>query len=82
MNYQPLKWTRMQSGTLNGKIGNLTLVTVAYHTGDRRFFVSSKMPGGRTFPVNSETEGIHVAENVYSKFVALIVGVAQPKGAI
>ena len=64
----------MQSGTLNGKVGGLTMLTVAYHTGEKRYIVSPKIPPGRAIPVTSEEEGKRVAEYMYHKFANFLMG--------
>ncbi len=49
-----LKWRRNKVGTLNAKVGHVTLFTVAYYP-ERGYFVASKLPGlNKTIPVNSE----------------------------
>ena len=49
-----LKWSQNNAGTLNGKVGHVTLFTVAYYP-ERGYFVAPKLPGlNKTIPVNSE----------------------------
>jgi hypothetical protein len=39
-----LKWSKNTAGTLNGKVGHVTLYTVAYYP-ERWYFVAPKLPG-------------------------------------
>jgi hypothetical protein len=39
-----LKWSQNNAGTLNGKVGHLTLFTVAYYP-ERGYFVAPKLHG-------------------------------------
>ena len=49
-----LKWSQNNAGTLNGKVGHVTLFTVAYYP-ERGYFVAPKLPGlNKIIPVNSE----------------------------
>ena len=69
-----LKWSQNTSGTLNGKVGNVTLFTVAYYP-DRGYFVSPKLPGlNKTIPVNSEEAGKRQAEALYQQFFDFLKG--------
>ena len=77
LKYRPLAWSRMQSRVLNGKVGRLTLFTVAYHTGENRFFVSPKLPGLKPSPVGSETQGMRVAEETYHRYLNYLLGEGQ-----
>jgi hypothetical protein len=63
-----LSWSQMQSGTWNGKVGPYTFFTVAWHTDDHRFFVGSKLPGQKTYPVGSVAEGRKVAQKLWQEF--------------
>ena len=46
-----LRWSQNNAGTLNGKVGHVTLFTVAYYP-ERGYFVAPKLPGlNKTIPV-------------------------------
>jgi hypothetical protein len=69
-----LKWSRNQAGTLNGKVGHVTLFTVAYYA-ERGHFVAPKLPGlNKTIPVNSEEEGKRKAEALYQRYFDFLMG--------
>jgi hypothetical protein len=69
-----LKWSRNEAGTLNGKVGHVTLFTVAYYP-ERGHFVATKLPGlTKTFQVNSKAEGKYKAEVLYQGYFDFIVG--------
>jgi len=65
----------MKSGVLNGRIEGFPaiLITVAYHTGEKRYFVSPKFPGNKTIPVRTQVEGMRIAEKVYLEFVKALL---------
>ena len=63
-----LRWSRNEAGTLNGKVGHLTLFTVAYYP-ERGHFVAPKLPGlNKTIPVSSKEEGKRKAEALYQRY--------------
>ena len=69
-----LKWNQNNAGTLNGKVGHVTLFTVAYYKG-RGYFVAPKLPGlNKTIPVNSEEEGQRKAEALYQRYLDFLKG--------
>ncbi len=71
----PLKWSRMESGNLNGKVGPVTLFTVNWHTGVRRWFVASKLPGlNRPIPATAESHGMMVAEECWRQYQKFLAG--------
>ena len=39
-----LKWSKNEAGTLNGKVGHVTLFTVTYYA-ERGHFIAPKLPG-------------------------------------
>jgi hypothetical protein len=69
-----LVWSRMQSGVLNGKVGPYHLFSVAFHTGENRYFVAPKLKGQKTVPVGSEAEGVRLAERLYQDFLKVLAG--------
>jgi hypothetical protein len=72
---QQLSWSPNKAGTLNGKVGHLTLFTVAYYPG-RGHFVAPKLPGlNKTIPVRSEEEGKKRAEALYKRYFDFLMGV-------
>lgn len=69
-----LKWSQNKAGTLNGKVGHVTLFTVAYYP-ERGYFVTPKLPGlSKTIPVNSEEAGKRQAEKLYEGFFDFLKG--------
>jgi hypothetical protein len=71
---RPLKWSQNKAGTLNGKVGDFTLFTVAYYP-ERGYFVAPKLPGlNKTIPVNSEEEGKRKAEALYQRYFDFLKG--------
>jgi hypothetical protein len=69
-----LKWSKNISGTLNGKIGHVTLFTVAYYP-ERGYFVAPKLPGlNKTIQVNSEEAGKRKAEAIYVRYFNFLNG--------
>jgi hypothetical protein len=70
-----LSWSMNKTGTLNGKVGPLTLFTVAYYPG-RGHFVAPKLPGlNKTIPVRSEEEGRKRAEGLFQRYLDFLMGV-------
>jgi hypothetical protein len=69
-----LKWSRNQTGTLNGKVGHVTLFTIAYYP-ERGHFVAPKLPGlNKTIQVISPEEGKKKAETIYQRYFEFLVG--------
>jgi hypothetical protein len=69
-----LKWSQNNAGTLNGKVGHVTLFTVSYYP-ERGYFVAPKLPGlNKTIPVNSEEAGKRKAEALYEWFFDFLKG--------
>ena len=69
-----LKWSLNQAGTLNGKVGHVTLFTVAYYP-ERGYFVAPKLPGlNKTIPVTSKEEGRMKAEALYQRYFEFLKG--------
>jgi len=69
-----LKWSRNTAGTLNGKVGHVTLFVVAYFP-ERGYFVASKLPGlNNTISVNSEVEGKNKAAAIYQRYFKFLNG--------
>jgi hypothetical protein len=69
-----LKWSQNQAGTLNGKVGHVTLFTVAHYP-ERGHFVTSKLPGlNKTIPVSSKEEGKTKAETLYQRYFDFLNG--------
>ena len=69
-----LKWSQNQAGTLNGKVGHVTLFIVAYYP-ERGYFVAPKLPGlNKTISVNSEEAGKSKAEALYQGYLDFLKG--------
>ena len=69
-----LKWSQNKTGTLNGKVGQVTLFTVVYYL-ERGYFVAPKLPGlNKTIPVKSEEEGKMKAESLYKQYIDFLNG--------
>ena len=69
-----LKWSQNKAGTLNGKVGHVTLFTVVYYP-ERGYFVAPKLPGlNKTIPVNSEEAGKRKAEALYQRYFDFLKG--------
>jgi hypothetical protein len=69
-----LKWSQNNVGTHNGKVGHITLFTVAYYS-DRGYFVAPKLPGlNKTIPVKSVAEGRREAEALYKRYFDFLNG--------
>jgi hypothetical protein len=73
-----IKWSRNHGGTLNGKIGHVTLFTVAYYP-ERGYFVAPKLPGlNKTIPVSSDEEGKRKAGELYQRYFDFLNGGEWP----
>jgi hypothetical protein len=69
-----LKWSQNQTGTLNGKVGHVTLFTIAYYP-ERGHFVAPKLPGlNKTIAVISTEEGKMKAETLYQRYFEFLKG--------
>jgi len=69
-----LKWSRNEVGTLNGKVGHVTLFSVAYYP-ERGHFVAPKLPGlNKTIQVSSKEDGKKKAEALYQQYINFIMG--------
>jgi hypothetical protein len=69
-----LRWSQSNAGTLNGKVGHVTLFTVAYYP-ERGYFIAPKLPGlNKTIPVNSEETGKRKAEALYQGYLDFLKG--------
>jgi hypothetical protein len=69
-----LKWSQNEAGTLNGKVGHVTLFTVAYYP-ERGYFVAPKLPGlNKTVPVKSREAGKRKAEALYKRYFDFLMG--------
>ncbi len=72
-----ISWSQNKEGTLNGKVGPLTLFIIAYYP-ERGHFVAPKLPGlNKTIPVSSKEEGKRRAEGLYQRYFDFIMGVRQ-----
>jgi hypothetical protein len=69
-----LTWSQNRAGTINGKVGHITLFTVAYYP-ERGYFVATKLPGlNKTIPVNSKDAGKRKAEALYQRYFDFLKG--------
>ena len=69
-----LIWSSNQSGTLNGKVGFLTLFTIAYYP-ERGYFLVPKLPGlNKTIQISSEEKGKNQAEIIYKRYINYLLG--------
>ena len=69
-----IKWSQDKDGTLNGKVGHITLFTVAYYP-ERGYFIAPKLPGlNKTIPVLSEEAGKKEAEALYQQYFDFLNG--------
>jgi hypothetical protein len=69
-----LKWSADKNGTLNGKVGSVTLFVVAYYP-ERGHFVVPKLPGlNKTIPTISKEEGKIKAESIYHRYIDFLNG--------
>ena len=69
-----LQWSQNQAGSLNGKIGHVTLFVIAYYP-ERGYFLAPKLPGlNKTIPVNSDEDGKRKAEVLYQRYLDFLKG--------
>jgi hypothetical protein len=69
-----LKWSQNKAGSINGKVGHVTLFVIAYYP-DRGYFIAPKLPGlNKTIPVNSEEAGKRKAEVLYQRYLDFLKG--------
>jgi hypothetical protein len=69
-----LQWSQDKTGTINGKVGPITLFTIAYYQ-ERGYFISPKLPGlNKTIPVTSEETGKRKAETLYQRYFNFLKG--------
>ncbi|MGA8572851.1 MAG: hypothetical protein ACLP7A_03915 [Desulfobaccales bacterium] len=69
-----ITWSQNKAGTFNGKVGHVTLFTVAYYP-ERGYFIAAKLPGlNKTIPVNSEEAGKRKAEAIYQGYFDFLKG--------
>jgi hypothetical protein len=69
-----LKWSKNKAGSLNGKVGHVTLFCIAYYP-ERGYFLAPKLPGlKKTIPVNSEEAGKRKAEVLYQRCFDFLEG--------
>ncbi len=70
-----LKWSSDKKQNHNGKIGPVTMFTVAYHTGEQCYKLVPKLPGlNRAIKVDSIEEGKKLAETLYKKYLDFLLG--------
>ena len=71
---RPLKWSKNQAGSLNGKVGHVTLFVIAFYP-ERGYFLASKLPGlNKIIPVSSEEAGKRKAEVIYQRYFDFLKG--------
>ena len=69
-----LIWSRNSAGSINGKVGHVTLFVIGYYP-ERGYFISSKLPGlNTTIPVISEESGKRKAEELYKRYIDFLGG--------
>jgi hypothetical protein len=69
-----LKWSQNKAGSLNGKVGHVTLFVIAFYP-ERGYFLAPKLPGlNKTIPVNSEEDGKRKAEVLYKRYIDFLGG--------
>ena len=69
-----IKWSQNKAGTINGKVGHITIFTVAYYP-ERGYFVAPKLPGlNKTIPVHSAEAGKREAETLYQRYYEFLRG--------
>ena len=71
-----LKWSQNNAGSLNGKVGHVTLFCIAYYP-ERGYFLAPKLPGlNKTIPVNSEEDGKRKAAVILQRYLDFLKGAA------
>jgi len=69
-----LIWSRNKAGTLNGKVGFITIFTIAYYP-DRGYFLAPKLPGlDKNIQISCEEEGKNEAKTIYRRYVNFLLG--------
>jgi hypothetical protein len=69
-----LKWSQNSAGSLNGKVGHVTLFCIAYYA-ERGYFLAPKLPGlNKTIPINSEEAGKRKAEVLLQRYFDFLKG--------
>jgi hypothetical protein len=69
-----LIWSINNTGTLNGKIGFITIFTISYYP-ERGYFLVPKLPGlNKTIEISSEEEGKNQAEAIYKRYFNYLKG--------
>jgi hypothetical protein len=69
-----LIWSRNKAGTLNGKVGFITLFTISYSP-EHSYFLVPKLPGlDKTIHINCEEEGKGMAKVIYRRYVNFLLG--------
>jgi hypothetical protein len=69
-----LKWSQDNAGTVNGKVGHVTLFSIAYYP-ERGYFIAPKLPGlNKTISVKSEEAGKRTAEVLYQRYLDFLKG--------
>jgi hypothetical protein len=69
-----LKWSKNKAGSLNGKVGHVTLFVIAFYP-ERGYFLASKLPGlNKTILVSSEEAGKRKAEIIYQRYLDFLKG--------
>jgi hypothetical protein len=67
-------WSRNKVGTLNGKVGFITMFTIDYYP-ERSYFLVPKLPGlNKTISISNEEEGKSQAEVIYRRYVKYLLG--------
>src|SRR5271157_541318 len=84
LDVRQLKWSRNSAGSLNGKVGHVTLFIIAFYA-ERGYFLAPKLPGlNKTIPVNSEEDGKRKAEVLYQRYLDFLRGAEwhqEPRGS-
>jgi hypothetical protein len=71
-----LKWSQMENGTWNGKLGPYTLMTVALHKSDNapdEWWVHPKVPGLKSCPARTDEEGKMIAQEQFARWLMEVV---------
>jgi hypothetical protein len=59
-----LTWSQSQNGNWNGKVGEITMMVVAYHT-DTFWWVHPKLPGLKGRSVQTPQEGMRAGQDLF-----------------